>query len=126
MRKDTVVLAAALFLSALGREAHGENIIIDWEKRQLVSCPAEVDRNMTVEIRIDNVNNILYSYDVNVAAVEIVPSDGSLFAQLVGKGAGAAAAGPETKAAPTCLDDLRSKLATATKLMDDNPALAGC
>lgn len=77
MRRTILVLfAAAISLSAQ------PEIVIDWEKREMTACPAEITRNITGNFRVKNANP-LYTYKVNVAPIVSLPEIPSVWTSLV-------------------------------------------
>jgi hypothetical protein len=44
----------------------GQDVIIDWAARALVTSPPELHRNIAAKVRVRNVNRVLYTYEVVV------------------------------------------------------------
>jgi hypothetical protein len=88
-----------------------QSVVVDWVGKNLVSSPAKIDKKTKAEIDVQNVNDVLYTYSIQITAVPRVDDDFGAIAKafVVGKGAVEGAANPcddAVKAAQTATTDL--------------------
>jgi hypothetical protein len=76
----------------------GQTVVVDWVGKTLVSSPAKINQKTSAQIEVQNVNDVLYKYSVQVAATPRVDDDFSTIAQafVPGKAAGEGAPDPCT------------------------------
>src|ERR1039458_10326838 len=85
------LLYGALSLMALPVYSQ-QTVEIDWSTKKLTSQPAQIQSNTNIQIDVNNVNDVLYTYSITPQSI---PSQIDDFAQIANafKIAGQAAAG---------------------------------
>ena len=103
----------------------GQNVVVDWVGRVLVSSPAKINQKTQAQVQVTNVNDVLYKYSVQITATPRVDDDFSAIASAftATKGAGESAAlscPPDTvKAVDTATTDLGNAVATFYQLPEN-------
>ena len=118
-----LLVAAALLLFGVS-VAQAQVVVYDWAvKGDAPKSYPTISRRQAVDIRIENVNDILFSYRMRVSQKRLDTSDFDMFAKLViTKMPNTAAA----DAAATCQNlnaTLQNRLAAATKAINEDPNL---
>lgn len=96
-------------------------IVIDWSTRTLVSAPAELGRVQSARLRVRNVNDILYDYQVDITETRRATDDFANLRQAFGD-ARAAMPGPPTSD-PCKVADARTALKDTLDYIAQEPAL---
>ena len=104
MLKLRFCLGPAFLLLVFASCSPGQEIILDWKTRTVLSSPPEISKGATVKVTVRNVNSILYDYKVDVQLQTETPNDD--LAQLVNLLPTAAppAAAPVDLKNPTCAE----------------------
>lgn len=111
--RRTIVSSSLLFACAL----HAQKITINWTDRTL-SCPAtESNRQKSVPVVINRINDVLYTYSVVVTTEPIVPDD---FLQLPKVATSAPGAGPEPPGCRLILGQAVDAYNAVQKLIQDD------
>lgn len=76
--------------------AHAQTVVVDWPGKSLVSSPAKINKKVEASIVIQNVNDILYHYSIQVVGTPRADDDFSAIAKAfsAAKVAGEAAGDP--------------------------------
>lgn len=105
------VIAALFIFSNLPLSA--QEIVVDWSTKSIQSAPTEIHKGDTVKVTVLNVNNILYTYTVNVSLQTQASNDDlAVIAKLLGGGTPSART-PATDCS-TALDAATADLAILT------------
>ena len=107
-------LSFSLYLF-LGPSLVAQTVVLDWVGKNLVSSPAKINQKTKAEIDVQNVNDVLYVYSIQVTAVPRADDDFSTIVKAftAGLGAGEGAANPcddPAKAVQTTAADLGSSV----------------
>src|ERR1017187_4830615 len=94
MKKTTVYPAGSL-LSAWA--AYGQEVAVDWASKKITSQPSSVEKDMMVNIRVDNVNDLMFTYSISYVLKPLTISDFDSIAKAFSI-AGKAAAGEAVSA----------------------------
>ena len=73
-----------------------QNVVVDWVGKNIISSPSKINKKTKAEIYVENVNDVLYTYSIQVTGVPRVDNDFGALEKgfVVGKGAGEGAANP--------------------------------
>jgi hypothetical protein len=67
MRRHIFLISVAGMLLLAGTEAgRAQEITIDWATKKVISEPTEIHKGETLKVSVNNVNNILYDYTVDI------------------------------------------------------------
>jgi hypothetical protein len=96
--KPICVALTLAFMCCLSSQATAQDIVYDWSDKQLISYPPKVNRTQTFTVRIQSINDILYTYKI-IHTSEPLPIDDlakilNLLKNSLPKGAAAAGAVP--------------------------------
>lgn len=100
--KRTVLKAckAGVVVAVLAGQALCQDVVIDWATKNLTTSPTEIHKGDTVKVSVQNVNNILYDYTVDVQLQ--IQNNSDDLAQLLKLLPSLGATGATRKAAPDC------------------------
>ena len=89
--KRTAECIAYLILSAW--TACAQDVIVDWAAKKVNSQPSSVEKNMRVTVRVDNVNDFMFTYSISYTLKPLTISDFDTIAKafsIAGKAPGEA------------------------------------
>ena len=89
MPKVRIVLCLLFLTGCFGAKGNAQEIVIDWRTKTLERYPARVNRTMRATILVNNVNDVLYGYEINLVAIPRQPDDASVLGKLLPKEMGA-------------------------------------
>jgi hypothetical protein len=102
MRSPHHKLLLIVFLLSVARPAKAQDVIVDWSTQSLTSSPTKVYKTMVVNVRLNNANNLLYDYKIDITATPRSQDDFGKIADLLTKSPAAAAAAVAAAAPTSC------------------------
>lgn len=66
-----------------------QNVVVDWVAKSLVSSPSKINKKTTIEIEVQNVNDVLYTYSIQISGTPRADNDFAAIASAFGAQKGA-------------------------------------
>lgn len=112
----------------LSHQLRAQQVTVDWAAKKVTSQPSTIEKETSATVRLDNVNDLMFTYSISYQLKPVPISDFDSIAKLfvvAGKAAGEAATDCKTEAGK--IVELISKLKESDQAFRNQPATnAGC